>query len=297
MRQKQIISSVALVLVALAWGASYAVFKGALDIIKPYNLMAIRFTSASVILSLIYLPKLIKIKKVDIVRGTIIGIWMFASFWLMAISLQYTTASKQAFMIGSSVVMTPFLVWFFNKIKPDRYDIIGVVLAFIGISMLTFGGIGGINIGDIMSLGSAVSLCMQMIYIQRYCNKSDPVILTIVQFWVTAIIFIILMLLFEPFQGAEVLQVKWSIVYLVVPSTVIAFLVQNIVLKYVTPTSVALIMTLETVFGSIFAVFYLGEVMSTTMVAGCIIVFIGIITKETKLKFLRKDELSGDVQE
>lgn len=290
MRRKQIISSVALALVALAWGASYAVFKGALDVIKPYNLMAVRFTSASVLLSLIYLPKLVKIKKEDVLRGIVVGIWMFASFWLMSISLLFTTASKQAFMIGTAVVMAPFFVWLFNKIKPDRYDMIGVIMTFVGISMLTFGGIDGINIGDIMSLGAAVACCLQLIYTERYCQHTDPILLTIVEFWFTAVVFIILMLRFESFQGAEILQAKWSIAYLVIPSTVIAFVVHNIALQYVTPTNVALIMSLETVFGSIFAMFYLGETMSATMVLGCIIVFTGIITTETKLNFLRKSD-------
>lgn len=73
-------------------------------------------------------------------------------------------------------------------------------------------------------------------------------------------------------------------------ATVIAFVVQNIAQKYISSTSTALILTLESVFGSVFAVFYLKEKISTTMIIGCAIVFLGIITQETKWKFLKKEE-------
>lgn len=294
MSKKELLATFGLIIVALFWGGSYAVFKGALDIIKPYNLMVVRFTAASILLTLIYLPNLSTIKKKDVLRGIFVGIWMFGSFWLMAVSLLFTTASKQSFMIGTAVLMVPFAAWFFNKIKPDFFDFLGVVLAFIGLSMLTFGGIDGFNIGDLMSIGAAACLCFQMIFTERYCKDTDPIILTIVEFWVTAIIFIVLMLIYEPFQWDAIVGVKWSLLYLIVPSTVLAFVIQNVVLKFLTSTTVAVIMTLETVFGSVFAVLLLGELMSPVMVTGCVIIFCGIIVKETKLRFLRGGGPSGE---
>lgn len=160
--------------------------------------MAIRFGGAAILLTIIYLKKLLKdIKLSDLKKGSIIGIFMFGAFITLVTGIQYTTASKQSFLIGSYVLIVPFLAWLINRKKPDIYAIIGVICAVIGLAMLTLGGIEGINIGDFISILSSLSFALHMIMIEKYCNETDPIILTVIQFWVTAILFIILSLSFD----------------------------------------------------------------------------------------------------
>ena len=201
--------------------------------------------------------------------------------------IQFTTVSKQSFLVGSFVVMVPFLRWLINNKKPDIYSILGAIFAFIGLGMLTLGGLDGINKGDIYSLFCALFFALHMITIEKYCHSSDPIILSILQFSITGLIFLFLSYYFEDFNFSVIKNAKFSVAYLVFISTVIAFVAQNIIQKYISATSTALILTLESVFGSLFAVYYLGEKMSLTMIFACIIIFLGIITQETKWSFVR----------
>lgn len=201
-RQKVVLSSASLALVAFAWGTSYAIIKDTLTSVTPFFLMMLRFGLSTVLLGLVYNKKLLRIKRKDLQRGSVIGIFMFFSFFTLVTGIQYTTASKQSFLVGSYVLIVPFLAWMINF--------------------------------------SAIS------------------------------------------------KVRISVAYLVIVATVIAFVVQNVAQRYISSTSTALILTLEAAFGSVFAVFYLKETMTFAMILGCFIVLVGIITQETKWKFLKK---------
>lgn len=296
-KQKVVLSSISLALVAFAWGTSYAIIKDTLTLITPFFLMTLRFGLSTILLGLIYSKKLIHVKKEDLKRGSIIGIFMFFSFFTLVTGIQYTTASKQSFLVGSYVLIVPFLAWLINRKKPDRYALSGAVLATIGLALLTLGGGDRFGLGDFISLFCALSFAFHMITIERYSKDSDPIILTIIQFVVTTLIFIVLTGIFESYEFSSLSSAKISVAYLVIVTTVIAFVVQNVAQRYISSTSTALILTLESACGSVFAVLYLKETMTWIMILGCFIVLIGIITQETKWKFLKRRSNKVDLSD
>ena len=284
-KKESVLSIIALILVALTWGTSYAIVKDALNSINPFTLMALRFGLSTIVLSLLFHKRLKKMKKKDVFQGSIIGIFMFLAFFTLVTGISYTTASKQCFIVGAYVLIVPFLAWLINKKKPDRYSIIGTVLATIGIGLLTINGSFNINKGDLISILCSISFACHMIAIEYFSKESDPIISTIIQFAVTAILFIILTGIFESFNFVLTSKLIKSVSYLVIVTTVIAFATQNIAQKYISVTSTALILTLESTFGGVFAVIVLNETMTFQMIVGCIIVLIGILIGESKCKF------------
>jgi len=284
-KKESVLSIIALTLVALTWGTSYAIVKDALNDIKPFTLMALRFGLSTILLSILFNKRLKKIKKKDISQGSIIGIFMFLAFFTLVTGISYTTASKQCFIVGAYVLIVPFLAWVVSKKKPDIYSIVGTVLATVGIGLLTINGSLSINKGDIISILCSISFACHMIAIEYFSKESDPIISTIMQFAVTAVLFIILTGVFESFKFILTSKLTKSVSYLVIVTTVIAFVTQNIAQKYISVTSTALILTLESTFGGIFAVIVLNETMTFQMIVGCVIVLIGILIGESKCKF------------
>jgi len=290
-KKEKVLSVVALTLVALTWGTSYAIIKDALNTISPFTLMSLRFGLSTIVLSILFHRRLKKIKRKDVFQGSIIGIFMFISFFTLVTGISYTTASKQSFIIGAYVLVVPFLSWIINKKKPDAYSIIGTALATIGIGLLTINGSFYINKGDLISILCAIAFAFHMIAIEYFSKDIDPIISTIVQFAVTAVLFIILTGAFESFNFVLTSKLVKSVSYLVIVTTVIAFATQNIAQKYISVTSTALILTLESTFGGVFAVIVLHETMTFQMIMGCIIVLIGIVIGESKCKFYKKVQL------
>ena len=287
-RKVEIIASIVLAVVALVWGTTYAVIKDTLSVVQPFSLMMFRFGFSAFILSLMYLKKFKAIKSVDLKRGIIIGIFMFLAFYFLIVSIRFTTASKFSFIVGAYVLIVPFLSWIINKTKLDRYAIVGAILATIGLAFLTMEKGAIFNLWDLVAGCCSFFFAAHMIAIEKYSGDSDPILLTIIQFITTAVLFIILTGVKEGYNFTVLPEIKWTLGYLVIISTIIPFAIQNIVQRYISSTSTALILTLQSAFGSIFAVYYLDERMTKQMIIGCLLIFIAIVFQETKLKFLKK---------
>lgn len=287
-RKVEVVASIILAVVALVWGTTYAVIKDTLSVVQPFSLMMFRFVFSALILSLMYLKKFKTIKSVDLKRGVIIGIFMFLAFYFLIVSIRFTTASKFSFIVGAYVLIVPFLSWVINKTKLDRYAIVGAILATIGLAFLTMERGAVFNLWDLVAGCCSFFFAAHMIAIEKYSGDSDPILLTIIQFITTAVLFIILTGIKEGYDFMVLPEIKWTLGYLVIISTIIPFAIQNIVQRYISSTSTALILTLQSAFGSIFAVYYLDERMTKQMIIGCLLIFIAIVFQETKLKFLKR---------
>ena len=287
-RKVEVIASIVLAVVALVWGTTYAVIKDTLSVVQPFSLMMFRFGFSALILSMMYLKKFKIIKSVDLKRGIIIGIFMFLAFYFLIVSIRFTTASKFSFIVGAYVLIVPFLSWIINKTKLDRYAIVGAILATIGLAFLTMEKGAVFNLWDLVAGCCSFFFAAHMIAIEKYSGDSDPILLTIIQFITTAVLFIILTGIKEGYDFTVLPEIKWTLGYLVIISTIIPFAIQNIVQRYISSTSTALILTLQSAFGSIFAVYYLDERMTKQMIIGCLLTFIAIVFQETKLKFLKR---------
>lgn len=283
----------ALTAVAIFWGAAYAIIKDALNTLRPFQLISLRFVFSTILLLIIFFPRIKKITKKDFIIGLKIGVFLFLGFVCMIIGINNTTASKQAFLIGTYVLIVPFLGWTINKRKPGKYSTISAIIAVIGIGFLTISNTLGINSGDLISILCSFFFAIHMIMIERYSSVCDPIISTIVQFGITAFLFVVLTLLFESYNIRYTTHIVLSLSYIIVFSTVIAFLVQNIAQKYISATSTALILSMETAFGGIFSVLLLHDVITARMLFGGVLILFAIVTQETKLSFINIKKLKG----
>lgn len=286
--RRTLIAAIALGLVALGWGTSFSIIKDIIDTVPPFTLMLLRFGWSTVLLSLIFGHRLRHVTKRHVRNSMVIGAFLAAAFTCLVLGIKYTTASNQAFLVGANVIFVPFLAWTISGHRPGRYAVGGAALATVGIALLTLNGSFAVNKGDLLSLLSSLAYACHMVAIERLGRDQDPIASTIIQFALTSVGFIILTGTFESFHLDLTPKLWKALAYLVIVTTVIAFTVQNIAQKFLSSTSTALILTLETAFGGVFAVLYLHEHLTFKMFMGCLIIFAGILTEETQWRFLRK---------
>lgn len=292
----QLPATLGMLLTAIIWGFAFVVVKNSLEFITTEYMLAFRFTIAAVALSLIFIKKLKKINRAYLKSGGLLGVFLFASYAFQTYGLEFTTAGKNAFLTTIYVIIVPFLAWAINKKKPDKFCVIGAVLALIGLALLSLGGDdlanSVINIGDILTIICGFGYAIHMIYIDKFTEKQDPVLLTILQLATAAILGWIFAFLFGggfP-QAAFTKDVIISMLYLGLMSTMLAFLLQNVCQKYAEPSVAALFLSSEAVFGVVFAIIFLNESMTIKMAFGCVLMFIAVITVETKFKFFLKNK-------
>lgn len=286
--KKALYADLALLVVAFLWGSGFIVTKNALDYMGPYYILFFRFSISTVLLGAFGFKRLKNASRKEIKAGVIIGLFLFTGFALQTVGLQYTEAGKQAFITATNVVMVPFAYWIIAKEKPDKIDIISAFLCFIGIGILSLDSSLTMGLGDLLTLFCAVAFACHISTTGYFAKDSDPVVITIVQYGTATIFTLIFALIFEGTNANLKSETIIPVIYMAIFLTMIAFLVQTTAQKYTSSTHVAIILSLEAVFGSILAIIFLKEAITIKLFIGCFTILISVITSETKWEFLKK---------
>lgn len=294
-RQKSLIADLSLLLVAIVWGTGFPVTDIAMETIGPNQLLSIRFGMAALILALVFHKRLKGTRIAELKAAAVSSVLFWAGFTTQTIGIQYTTASKASFLTGVYVVLVPFLYWTFSKRRPDKYNVAAAFMTLIGIYLFTTSkgaDVLSFNNGDALVLVCAVFFASQIIAVGYYVKEKgiDPIALTVYQFAFSFLLSVAMVFVFGETgvkQTPDFVSFA-SVIFLVLFSTIGAFLTQNIAQQHTSETHAAILMSLEAVFGVIMSVILLSDPFTPQMVVGCIIIFAGIITAETKWSFLRR---------
>lgn len=266
-----------LILVTIIWGGGFVASDMALESMRPFQIMMVRFFLAAVLMGLISIKSLKGIKKEELRAGALMGIALFAAFSLQIIGLQYTTPSKNAFLTALNVVIVPFIAFLVLKKKIPAKVLIGAVMAVIGVALLSLDGNLALSIGDALTLLCAVGFAFQIFFTSEFVKKYRATVLNFAQM-VTAFLLSLISLFVFGETDFQVTQMGWlSVLYLGVVSTTICYLLQTASQKYVDETKAAIILSMESVFGTLFSMIILHEVLTPRMLIGCAVILAAVI--------------------
>ncbi len=290
MKKKRIYADLILLVVAFLWGTTFAGGKYALNYFTPLYIIAIRFIMAFFMMAMAFRKDFMGLKMRDIRGGVVVGTILFIAFATQLVALQYTEAGKQAFLAGTYVVMVPFISWRLKRKRPETSSFVGAFICFMGIGLLTLNESLTIGFGDGLTLFSSLFFAGHIISNGHYVDDIGPVKLTITQFGTVAVLSTLSAFIFEPFPAAVAPNGIFAVLYLGILCTGVAYFLQTIGQEYALSTHTAIILSLEAVFGSVLALFILGEVFTFKMVLGCASILAAILVIE--LKGSRKEEPS-----
>lgn len=280
-----------LLLVAIIWGSGFVATKYALAEITPYYLMAFRFTMAALLLLFFFWRRIMSANRKDILSGSIIGFFLFGAFATQTIGLQYIPAGKAAFLTGTNVIIVPFISWILYRTRPDKYSFIASFIAVVGIGLLTLKGSLAMGQGENLILMCSLFFAGHIVSISHFSKKHDPIILAAVQMIFALLLsFIIAAVSREPWNAQNMTASGWTAVFYVgIASSFIAYTLQNVAQKHTTSTHAALILSMESLFATLFGIWLLRESMNTRMFIGCMMILLAIVTAETQLRFFKKN--------
>ena len=277
-----------LILTTLIWGSSFVILKSALDSITPLWVLAIRFSGAAILMLIACLPRLKKLDKRYVAGGCLMGLCLAAAYILQTYGLVYTTPGKNAFLTTTYCILVPFLYWAISGKRPDKYNITAALVCLVGVGFVCLGNDLSINVGDMLTILCGLFYGLHIIVTSRTAENRDPVLITMLQFATAAVVCFIGAVLFEP-APHDIGTGTWlSIAYMTFICTGLCYILQTVGQKYTPPSQTAVILTLESVFGSAISVILGVESLTFNIALGFFLIFIAIITSETKLDFLNK---------
>ena len=274
---KKYLAIAGLVLVTVIWGGGFVASDMALESLSPFQIMTVRFLLASVLMGMISIRGIKGATRDEVKAGFYMGVSLFAAFALQIVGLQYTTPSKNAFLTALNVVMVPFIAFVFLRKKIGAKSIIGAVMAIVGVGLLSLNKNLTLGIGDALTLLCAAEFAFQIFFTSEFVKKYRPVVLNFVQMCTAFFLSLISMFVFGEWHFDVTTKGWLSVLYLGVISTTLCYLLQTECQKYVDETKAAIILSMESVFGTMFSIIILHEKVTLKMVAGCVIILAAVI--------------------
>ena len=157
---------------------------------------------------------------------------------------------------------------------------VGASVCTLGVAFLSLDEVTGLTGGDILTLACAVFFALNILSVAHYVRIMDPVVITVVETGVSALLAFIGAFLFErplPPVGRTSLI---SLVYLIIMGTIGTHLLSNIALKHTPSVHAGIIFTTESAFAVFFAYLLLGEYLRGKMLIGCALILLAIVITE-----------------
>jgi drug/metabolite transporter (DMT)-like permease len=277
-----------MLITSIIWGSTFFISKDCLNDVSAISLVGYRslFTAIIIAVGLLFTTKsFFSFWK----EGLLLGVVLLVSYLGQTVGLNYVTASNSGFITGLFVVLVPLLNFAIWKERLALNSLIAVVIAAVGMWMIT-GGIHKFSYGDWITFAGATSFALYVLLADKVLKKgADPWVLNFQQFLVISVISFVLALFFHSPVSIGSWKAFYQIVYLAVFAGVIAYGLQLMAQQHLPPLDTTLLMALEPVFGAIFAWTIGGEAFTLEQGIGGLFIVSAIIFSEIPIFNLREN--------
>lgn len=139
--QKQVLNWIIFSLLCIIWGSSFILMKGGMHVLSPYQVASIRIISAGLVLLPFSLKALRHIPKEK--RGVVVLSGLLGSFFPAYLFCIAETKIDSA-LAGIMNALTPLFVIItgisFFQLKVKKLQLLGIIVGFIGLSLLVAAG-------------------------------------------------------------------------------------------------------------------------------------------------------------
>ena len=275
---------------AFFWGTTFVAQISGMDDLQPFSYSAARYLAGflSLFLLLIYTRKQRtkerrqKNYQRGFLIGLLIGVVLFVATSMQQIALQYSTAGKAAFITCLYIVFVPLGAKLLGKII-RRENWIGAGLAIVGLYLLAVGESFSVQLGDAILFVSAFFWTAHILMADRFANKVDVIEMSAAQIFITMILSSAAMFALETPSLSAMLNAAFPIFYGGIMSSGVAFTLQLYGQKYAEPSTAAILMSFEAIFGALAGWFFLNEIMSAREIFGCVLMLIGMLATQWSL--------------
>ena len=277
-------SSLLLVLASVIWGVAFVAQSVGMEHVGPFTFNGVR----NLLGSLVLVPVIFffskkkensensESSKTLWIGGIVCGVFLCIASSLQQIGLQYTTVGKAGFLTAMYIVVVPIFGLFLKK-KCSSFAGISILLAIIGLYLLSIKDGLHIGKGDTCVILCAVAFSLQILAVDYFAPKCDCIKLASIQFLVCGVISSVIALIKET-PSVEGILVAWlPIAYAGVLSSGVAYTLQIVGQKEMNPTVASLIFSLESVVSVLAGWAILKQTLSTRELCGCVIMFVAII--------------------
>jgi drug/metabolite transporter (DMT)-like permease len=272
-----------LLCVTVVWGWTFVLVKDAITQYPTLPFLELRFVLAFLVMAAVVrrLPT-----RRELAVGLIAGSVLAAGYLLQTIGLESTSPGNSGLITGLFVVLTPVIDRLFGVVM-HRRTVIAVVLALGGTLLLT-GGLAGMGVGDLLTVGCAVAFALHIVLLSRWSPGLRPAPVAMVQMGAAAIYFTA--------AGSTQLRMPTGDVWVAIVITgvfasAVAYYLQTWAQAHLAASRTALILASEPAWALAASVALAGQRLNALQTAGAALVLAAILGHElAPLTFKVPDE-------
>lgn len=295
-------TSLVFLIMSLIGGVNAVLVKLSVGQFSPVLLVLFRSVIAAFILApfipIVGKKSLIKLR---FSKNLIIAHFLFAGNWLFfAIGIQYTSVIMASIIYALTALIVGILGYVFLREKLSKEQIIGLILTLVGMAILSFGSLRtpdvlsfGTPLGNLIVIAGLLSWSSYVVVTRKISQSLSLLEITFFNFVLTSIIALMLLSLEIFTKRTVILNITvagvLSLAALALFSSVIFFYLYQWLIKHTSAFISSLVLYPTTILGLIAGVIFFGEKLSYSLIAGGVIVILGVFIA-TSYKYINIKE-------
>lgn len=275
-----------LVAVAASWGLSIGISKDLVRDLPVADYLGVRYALGVVVLVALRPAVLRRVDRVDLRTGFVLGLLFAFAQYIQFEGLARASIVVASFLVSLYVVFTPLLLALARRRAPSGVVTLGTALAFGGVELMSVRG-WSFGTGELLTVAAALVYAVQVICVGRWSRPGRAVQLTVVQLATMSLVFLVAA---APGGHAMPTGHGWTGLTYVAIVGGTAILAQTWAQARMSAESAAIILVLEPVWASLFAVVWWGESPGLRTVIGAgLVIAAAVVVVATSARDRRKD--------
>ena len=287
--------------ITLCWSSSYIFIKDLSSAFNAYAYLTLTSGVAGIVLAVLFHRLLKKMDKKTLISGSVLALLIAGNILFEKMALDNLPASAVSALASMNIIIVP-LILICRRQFPSRNVVTGIAIILVGLGISGHLQVQGAGLKGILYVFlSCLMMSLYTVFASDYTQESDPLVLTVLQLCVTALIGLVLWLITDP---GSFTTINWSletISYIVIIaffSKAYAYAMLMFSEKYCSPVTVTIIAATDPIVTLALAILIPStqgntELFSSKSLMGACIIALGAIVAGTNF-LSRKKAKAGE---
>ena len=282
--------------ITLCWSSSYIFIKDLSSAFNAYAYLTLTSGVAGIVLAVLFHRLLKKLDKKTLISGSVLALLIAGNILFEKLALDNLPASAVSALASMNIIIVP-LILICRRQFPSRNVVTGIAIILVGLGVSGHLQVQGAGLKGILYVFlSCLMMSLYTVFAADYTQESDPLVLTVLQLCVTALIGLVLWLITDP---GSFTTINWSletISYIVIIaffSKAYAYAMLMFSEKYCSPVTVTIIAATDPIVTLALAILIPStqgntELFSAKSLMGACIIALGAIVAGTNFLSRKK---------
>ena len=267
-----------LLAVFIARGTSFLFSKTLLQTMSPMSILSVRFSTAFLILALVFFKKLRTCSAASLRGGLLLGAEYTAVLTFELYGLRLIDTGVSALIENMAIVLVPLYVAVLTRTLPKRKTMLCAALAVVGVGFLSLAqrSVTGGGLGILLIVCAALTYGACILTTEKVSRRADPITVGMIQLGTMGVLSTVIALATHSFAMPRTGS-QWELMLmLVLVCSCFGFTFQPLGQKYVPAETAAVFSVVNPLTASVLGIAVAKESISVSKLIGYVLILLAL---------------------